>query len=146
MEALKQAEALISAKLSVIKTMFSVFRLEAKLAGLSVFPLVLNVCMLFVVLITLWLSTMLLAGYFVLLKTHNIPVSLGLVLLLNLLLLLGLLKYLSINLKNMSFVKTREYLSGTKSNDYEQLEKKDNRADCGDGQEATLPRNEGSNT
>ncbi|MCW8442897.1 hypothetical protein OQJ05_02380 [Fluoribacter gormanii] len=135
MEALKQLEALIAAKISVVKTVCSLIRLEARLAGLSIFPLLLNICMLFVVLITVWLTAMCLIGYliflvsghWVLLTSHRLLISISLVFLLNGGLLLGLLKYLSLNLISMSFPKTREYFS-QKSAEHEKLEKADNSA------------------
>ncbi|QMT60980.1 hypothetical protein [Legionella sp. PC997] len=130
MDALKHLEALITAKIAVFKTVYSLFRLEAQLAGLSVFPLLLNICMLFVGLITIWLTAMVfigylvfwVSGYWVLLISHRILISILFVLLLNGGLLLGLLKYLSFNLKSMSFPKTREYFS-QKSVEHEKLEK-----------------------
>ncbi|WP_454781901.1 hypothetical protein [Legionella sp. WA2022007384] len=135
MEVLKQLEGLIAAKISVFKTVCSLIRLEARLAGLSLFPLLLNICMLFVVLITAWLTAMFLTGYLVflvlgyweLLIPHRFLVSISLVFLLNGGLLLGLLKYLSFNLNSMSFPKTREFFS-QKSVEHEKLEKADNSA------------------
>lgn len=137
MEALKQLEALVAAKISVIKTAWSLMRLEAKLAGLSVFPLLLNICMLFVVLITLWLTAMFLVGYLAFWASNRFLLSISLVLLLNIGFLLGLLKYLSFNLKCMSFPKTREYFS-EKSVEHEQLEKADTSTNCADGQDVTV--------
>ncbi len=135
MEVFKQLEALVAAKISVIKTVYSLIRLEARLAGLSVFPLVLNICMLLVVLITVWLTAMLLAGYFVYLAlgywglgaSNRFLFSILFVLLCNVGCLLGLVKYLSFNLNNMSFQKTRRYFS-RKSVEHEKLEKADNSA------------------
>ncbi|KTD74207.1 hypothetical protein Ltuc_2054 [Legionella tucsonensis] len=132
MEALKQLEALIAAKISVIKTVCSLIRLEARLAGLSVFPLLLNICLLLVVLFTVWLSVMFLIGYFAYLASgyfvHLVPnrllLSILFVLLLNVGFLLGLLKYLSFNIKSMSFQKTREFFS-QESVEHEKLEEAD---------------------
>lgn len=130
MEALKHLEALISEKLSVIKTVFSIFLLEARLAGLSVSPLLINICFLLVILVTLWLSAMLLMGYFIFLTSNNFILSIAIVLFFNLVLFLGLLQYLSYNLKNMSFENTRAYFSKNKSMDHEKLQKADDTANC----------------
>ncbi|WP_392536511.1 hypothetical protein [Legionella sp. 227] len=143
MEVFKQLEALVTAKISVIKTVWSLIRLEAKLAGLSVFPLLLNICMLFVVLITVWLSAMFLLGYFLFLASNRFLLSISLVLLLNVGFLLGLLKYLSYNLKSMSFPKSRAYFS-QKSEEHEQLEKTDSGTNCTDGQEVAIPEQQSS--
>ncbi|AWN75028.1 hypothetical protein LEAN103870_18060 [Legionella anisa] len=134
MEALKQLEALIAAKISAIKTVSSLIRLEARLAGLSVFPLLLNIGLLLVVLLTVWLSVMfligylayLVSGYFVHLVSNRLLLSISFVLLLNVGFLLGLLKYLSFNIKSMSFQKTRAFFS-QESEEHEKIEKADNR-------------------
>ncbi|KTD09086.1 hypothetical protein Lgra_2321 [Legionella gratiana] len=133
MDALKQLEALIAAKVSIIRTVLSLFRLEAKLAGLSVFPLLLNVCMLLVIFITVWLTTMFLLGYFVALAFNSFLLALFVIFLLNVGLLLGLTKYLSYNLSNMSFQKTREYFSQNQSAEHEKLKKTDHCTNCSDG-------------
>ncbi|CAM3064772.1 Uncharacterised protein [Legionella steigerwaltii] len=143
MEALKQLEALVAAKISVFKAVWYLIRLEARLAGLSVFPLLLNVCMLFVVLITVWLTAMFLIGYFAFWASHRFLLSISLVLLLNVGCLLGLLKYLSYNLKSMSFPKTREYFS-QKSVEHEQLEKTDTGTNCAGGQDVAIPEKQSS--
>jgi hypothetical protein len=142
MEALKQLEALFWAKISVLNTFCSLVELEARLAGLSVLPLLLNLCMLFIVLITVWLSSMFLIGYFVLLASNRFLFAFLLVFVLNLGLLLLLVKYLSFNLKSMSFPKTREYLLH-KSIDYEQLEKADHSTNCNHGQNTAPSEKQG---
>ncbi|MGL5742158.1 MAG: hypothetical protein ACRCXC_06235 [Legionella sp.] len=146
MEALKQLEALITAKISVIKTACSIIGLETRLAGLSVFPLVLNICMLFVVLITVWLTTMSLMGYFILLASKRFLLSFLIVLVLNVGLLVALLKYLFFNLKQMSFQKTREFFSQTKSLEYEQLEKADQATNCNAGEHIAEPEKQSERT
>jgi len=128
MEALKQVEHLVSAKLAVIKTLLELVRLEVRLAGLSVFPLLLSLCLVLVVLMTAWLSLSLLMGYGILMAFHNILLSLGGVFLINLGIVLYLFKSLAFNLKNMSFEKSRSYFSQNASIDYEQLEKTVNRS------------------
>lgn len=120
MEVLKQAETLVSAKLAALKDLFTMIRLEARLAGLSIFPLLVSVCMLFVVLMTVWLFASLLMGYGIFLLIHkNIFLSLILVFLINLMLFAILLRYLLFNIKNMSFEKTRAYFSQNQSVDDE---------------------------
>ncbi len=117
----EQIEGLINSKISVFKTLFSIFKLEVRLAGLSVYPLLLNVCLIFVVLITLWLSIMLVIGFFAMLFLHTILQAAFFVILLNLILFFVLLKYLTFNLSNMSFEKTRAYLSPKENSKDEQL-------------------------
>lgn len=133
MEALKQLEALIAAKISVIKTVLVLFRLEARLAGLSVFPLLMNICMLLVIFMSVWLTAMFLLGYVVAWTLNSLLWALVFILLLNLGLLFGLSKYLSYNLNNMSFQKTREYFSQNQDAEHEKIKKTDHCANCSDG-------------
>ena len=145
MEALKQVEHLVSTKLAVIKAVLSLVQLEARLAGLSVFPLLLNLCMLLIVLMTFWLSVCVLIGYEILVVSNNFPLSVFLVFTLNLGLLWGLAKYLAFNIKNMSFAKTRSHIFQNKDRD-DECEKTINRADSGDGQANPPTTNAGEGT
>ena len=120
---LEQIEGLVSSKLSGIRTILSIFKLEAKLAGLSIYPLLLNTCMIFVVLITTWLLAMFLIGYLAVLYGGTLLFAVSSILLLNLILLLGLLKYLMYNLNSMSFAKTRAYLCSKENNEDGKLQK-----------------------
>ncbi|WP_133136708.1 hypothetical protein [Legionella rowbothamii] len=137
MEALKQVEELVSTRINLVKTIFSVMRLEARLAGLTVFPLVLNICLLLIVLMTFWIGISLLLGYEFFVLSNNFLLSVVLVVLFNLGVLLALAKYLTFNLKNMSFEKTRSYFSQNKSMDDEQFEETVTSANNRDGQEGT---------
>jgi hypothetical protein len=136
---IEEIEGFVSSKISIIKTAYSIFKLEAKLAGLSVFPLLMNLCMLFVALITVWISFMVLLGYFAALFFGTILFALGFILCLNLVLLCILLKYLTINLKNMSFEKTRAWFASNESTDNELFKKRLNHANSVSGTNTTVP-------
>lgn len=123
MRLLEDIEGLVTAKIAVLQTCVSLFKLEANLASLSIYPLLLNMCMILIVLTTTWGSATLLLGYAIFLVVDNLLLSMGIVLLLNLILMGGLLKYLSYNLKKMSFEKTREFISN-KENHYAEPKKK----------------------
>jgi len=99
---------------------------ETRLAGLSVYPFLLNVCAIFVVLMSTWFSCMLLTGYIFFVFLGSVVWSIGMVLFINIALLLGLLKYLSSNLKKMNFEQTRKYFSQKNETVDEKLEKKIN--------------------
>ncbi|WP_454785048.1 hypothetical protein [Legionella sp. WA2024007413] len=122
MEFLKQLKELINAKISVYKTAYSLLSLEAQLARLSIVPLLLTIFMLFIVLITVWLSITVLIGYSFFLFFNRPILAFFLIIFLNIGLLLGLIRYLSFNIKNMSFEKTRAYFFQNKSMQ-EELEK-----------------------
>lgn len=126
MRFLDELNGLVSSKVYAVKTMISLIGMEARLARLSIYPLLLNVGMLTMVLITLWISIMLLIGYLILLMLNNFLFSISIVLLLNVGLLIVLLNYLSFNLKNMSFEKTRAYFATEKEHAHDELEKTTN--------------------
>jgi hypothetical protein len=122
MKLIDEVEGFISGQFNSIKMVLSLIRLEAKLAGLTLVPLLVNLCMLFVILITFWLSTMVLLGYFIVNTTHHLYWALGTVTALNLVLFAALLKYLTFNMRAMSFEKTRHYFTKPASQEHEQLE------------------------
>lgn len=134
---IEQIEDLVSNKLATFKTIFSIFKLEARLAGLSVYPLVLNICMLLVILVTLWLVTMVLVGYAVVFFLSTLLPAILFVLIINLFLCWALLRYLNFNLHQMSFEKTRAYLSPQESNDNDKLQKTINDGNSEAGQHVT---------
>lgn len=121
---IEHIEGLISSKFALFKTTLSIIKLEARLAGMTVYPLLLNLCFLFVVLITLWLSVIILIGYYSFLFFGTILLGIVSVLLLNLCLFFGLLKFLTYNLNNMSFEKTRACLSFKEGDEHDKLKKK----------------------
>jgi hypothetical protein len=132
MKIFDQIQGLASNSLGVVKTVFSIMKLEAKLAGMSIYPFLLNICMLFIVLITLWCSAMVLMGYLIAINTGYITIAIGSVLALNLIVGILLLSYLKFNLKCMSFEKTREYFETGKT-DYARVEKTNPRQNHHDG-------------
>ena len=125
MKLIHEMEAFVSSQLNVIKTGLSMTRLEAKLALLSIYPLIINVCMLFVVLLSTWFTTMGMLVYELMHLVNSLILALSGVLILNIIILAILLKYLSINLRNMSFEKTRAYLARGK----DELKKTDKDSD-----------------
>ena len=111
MRFIHEMEGLVSSQLNLIKTGFSMTKLEARLAILSIYPLIINVCMLFVVLLSSWLTAMGMLFYGLMHVVDSLILALSGIFLFNLLILAILFKYLLFNLKNMSFEKTRAYLA-----------------------------------
>lgn len=109
MKALEEVIHLVSDRIVVFKTMASIIKLEARLAGLSVFPMLLTLCLLIMVFIGLWLWIQITIAYLIQMALQNTLMTLELVLLLNLVSLSILIKLLVSNLKKMSFEKTRAY-------------------------------------
>jgi len=120
MGVLDEFEGLITSQWDSMKTLISMIKFEMKLARLSIVPLIFSICMMLVVLMTLWGTVMSMVGYGIWLTYHSIMAALSGVVLVNLL-LFGLLKwYLSFNIHNMCFEHSRHYLKSrsTTSNDY----------------------------
>lgn len=139
MKLFEHIEGLVSGKLSIIKMGIEIIKLETRLAGLSVFPLLINIILLLIVLMTTWLVGMGLAGYGLFVAFKSIAIATLSVFFLNIGLLAVLLSYLSFNLKNMSFEKTREYFSNKMDNDYDKLQKANNRAAASDRKKIKIP-------
>ncbi|MCC5793059.1 MAG: hypothetical protein JJT82_10715 [Legionellaceae bacterium] len=138
MKLLEEMAGLVSHRLGVVKTLFSILQLETRLAGLSIFPLLINLCMLFVVMLTLWLSAMFLAGYAVASAFASPLSAICAVFILNVVLVLGLARYLMFNLKNMSFEKTRAYFTQKENPVDDKQEKKVERKNRATGKEITI--------
>ena len=139
MKILEQIESLVSGKLSTLKLLIGIVKLEARLAGLSIFPLLLNLSLLLIILMTTWLVGVLLLGYGLLVVFKSFLLASLSVLFLHIILVGILLNYLSFNLKKMSFEKTREYFSTTMGNEHERLEKTDHCETSRDGKEIKVP-------
>ena len=143
MKVLEELSGLVSSKIEVMKTIFSIFKLEARLAGLSIFPILITMCLLLALLVIIWFSAMVLLGSLILMTWSDIFIAINSVLFLNVLLFLGLLKYLSFNLKQMSFAKTRELITKKEDQDNEQTNK-DNFPNSPDGNQTELSTGHGS--
>jgi hypothetical protein len=145
MKIIEEIDALVSSKISQIKTMLTIVKLEVRLAGLSVYPLLLNICMLAVVLMSVWFSCMLLLGHCFMLLFDNMLIAISSIIFLNGALSVGLFKYLKFNLQKMSFEKTRGFISNKENEDHER-KKKNNFTNSQDGNNTALSKSEGVRT
>lgn len=114
MKLFTELEGFVTGKISLVKMLVSLIRLEARLAGQSVYPLLFNACLLLTLLITTWATAVVLIGYGLLLVSGSLIVTLLLVLLIHLALLALSAGRLKTNLHCMSFARTRHYLNATK--------------------------------
>lgn len=113
MELFSSIQRFIASEIQFAKTFFLLIKLEAKLAGLSIVPLLLTLCLLFIILLTGWLTAMVLLGVAVVVLKGSLFTALFLILTLHLALLAILIFYLKTNFKKVSFEKTREVLRGS---------------------------------
>ena len=111
-----EIESLVSAQMDVVKTAVSILKLETRLAGLSVYPLLLTLCLLLIGLMGVWTCAMLALGYVLALVVPNTLLCILALLVLNTGIVFGLLRYLLFNLRNMSFEKTRQYIAQYETN------------------------------
>lgn len=108
---LKEFEHLVKTKICSLKTISSIIFLEARLARLSIIPLLFTICFLIITFASFWLILITLLGYVIFIFSQNFILSISIVLILNIVMLLGLIKYCSMNFKKISFTKTREYFN-----------------------------------
>ncbi|MBP6918508.1 MAG: hypothetical protein KBB94_06300 [Legionellaceae bacterium] len=133
-----EIESLVSAQLEVVKTAISILKLETRLAGLSVYPLLLTLCLLLIGLMGVWTCAMLALGYILVMVVPNTLLCILALLLLNTGIVFGLLRYLLFNLKNMSFEKTRQYIANQEK-PHVQSKKTAYPRNCRDESKITLP-------
>jgi hypothetical protein len=129
MNIIEELEGLISSKTQSMKLVFSLIKLETSLARLSILPLIFNIIMVLVILMTTWFATMMLWGYLFFMLSSSLILGVVSIVLLNLILLYFLYQLMKYNLNNMSFAKTREYFSKKGSNEENEPKKITERAD-----------------
>lgn len=110
MEFLRHLESLLSNKLGIAKDLFKLFKLEARLAGMSVFPLLLSLSLVIAFVLTLWLTFMLLIGDLILILTQKPLLAIASLLVMNLILTLFFVRILKQRLEQISFARTRACL------------------------------------
>lgn len=136
MKVIDELIGLVSSRFHVLKTLFTMIKLEARLAGLSIFPLLINLCLIFIILASVWLTGMVLAGLSVYQFYQNAWIAILFVFVFNLAMLALLFKYLQFNLRKMAFEKTRQFLTQSKEEEGHGLEKTDTERYRTDRQEA----------
>lgn len=122
MKLLEELEGYLTSQFNTLKMLFSLIKLEAKLAGLAIPSLIITLCMLFIILISFWATFTSLLGYFIYNQFHSMWWAISGPLLLNFIMLGILITYFIHHLKAMSFEKTRHYLNA-QGNDHERLKK-----------------------
>ncbi|WP_419420590.1 hypothetical protein ACNVED_04615 [Legionella sp. D16C41] len=129
MKFFEHLEGLISSKIEFAKNFWALFKLEAKLAGLNIYPLFINLALLPILLLTIWFSTMTLIGYIVAVLSGHVWLGIVAVLLLNAIILAIVVKRLISNVRQMSFEKTRACFVNHKVRGAHELQERTNGAD-----------------
>jgi len=111
MSIINHLEGLVSNKLQIIKSIFLLFKLEARLAITSIKAVIVTGILLVVILLTLWVALLALMAYFIMLLFNSVLLGFAVMIGINIIVLFILYYFLKKNLTNMSFQKTRECIS-----------------------------------
>lgn len=103
-------------RLKVAGYLLDLARLEARLCLLSIVPAILLILLLAIVTISIWVSLLILFGYFIMWLSDNFWITLLGVIGLQVLLVAGIIVFLFKNLKKMQFLKTRAFLKREQPN------------------------------
>lgn len=118
MKLIDHLEGFISTRINIAKELFTLIRLEAKLAGLNVVPLLVNIGILFIIGLTLWPILMVLVAYLIYLLSENVLIAILGILALNLMIVWYLVRDSKIRAEQMSFAKTRKCFMSQELGDY----------------------------
>lgn len=125
MNPLHHLKDLIFSEAGIVRNILDIARLEARLARLSIGPLLLNLAILIVIGLGFWFALMVGVGYLLGILFHNILLGIVGVIVIHMIFMGFLIYWLLYNLKNISFKHTRKIFSQRQSIDYEKLEKTD---------------------
>lgn len=117
MSIIEDVEGLVSHKLAALAALWALMKKEAQLAGLSLAPLMLSLFGLVLMIMTGWSLTLVLIGYCIALVAKSAFIAILLVFVLNLGMFFVFMKYLILNIRNITFEKTRAYFSKERSED-----------------------------
>jgi cobalamin biosynthesis protein CobD/CbiB len=111
MKFIDNLEGLVTSKLAITKTIWTLFKLETKLAGLGLYGLLVNVCAIIALSIVACSSILVLIGYLVTLLTGSILAGILVVMVLTIGSLIYTVQRIPLNLQQLSFEKTRASLT-----------------------------------
>ncbi|MBA2652633.1 MAG: hypothetical protein H0U73_10260 [Tatlockia sp.] len=109
----RHLESYFASKFNITKDIFALFKLEAKLAAMNVPGLFLNISLLVVLLLTIWLTLMILLGDLIFILTKQPLIAIIGVLFIHLIPIVFVLRDLKLRLQQMSFARTRDCLGST---------------------------------
>lgn len=116
MNLFEHIEGFFNSKVEIAKGFWILFKLESKLASLSIIPLLICSVMLIAISMSFWFSVLILIGYLITYFTGGyVILSIISVLILNLIFFLLAVKYISMYLYRMSFARTRAALAVEKT-------------------------------
>jgi hypothetical protein len=111
MKFLSHLEGFIFNRIRIIRDIFTLFKLEAELASLNLYPLLVNLLILLVFLFSSWSLIVVSLAYLILQLTEQIWTTIGILSLLHAILLIVAGKLLSKRVQQISFKNTRALLA-----------------------------------
>ena len=123
MSVLKTLEELVISQFQIVKTIATLFKLEARLAKISIAPLIITTCLMLIILSCVWMIFMALVGVAVYTAIHNVLFALLIVLICNILALCLLCMMIRHNINSMGFEKTRAYFTQLKEPSQHDIQK-----------------------
>lgn len=138
MRFIDEAAGLVSSKFEEVSELFSLAKLEAKLAEMSIIPFVVNLLLLFIILMTAWFTTMVMLAFVLAQALQSALLAGASILGINVVFFILFLIRLKINFRRMTFAKTRLYLSTSKGGQDDKKQKADTYADQGHSKKTEL--------
>ncbi len=126
MQVFEEISELVSGKLKLYQTLAKMVKLEARLAGLSIFPMMMTLAILIVFCLSFWVSSLILLGYLLYQVFHSFLIAIVLVVILNVVSVALAIRALISNIKNLSFARTRKYLLHQHGKDNNEPQEKKN--------------------
>lgn len=131
-ELIEQFEGIIVSKVNLLKDFYTLIKLEARLAGMNIIPLMVCFALLFALTLGFGLTFIALTGYLLFLLTGNILIVMGLLLVLMLGTMFVVARVALSCVRQMSFEKTRQCFAASQTGGHYVEEKRASGIDCRD--------------
>lgn len=117
MNVIEHLQGLVISRIKFFKSILTLFQLEAKLAGMTLLPLLLTLGISIVLLLVMVMVIFAIGGYVIWLYTESPMIALSSLFLINVLLLFYLSRRMKTLFTQLSFEKTRRVLQNTEKKD-----------------------------
>lgn len=122
-EFIEHVEGIIVSKVSLLKDFYALIKLEARLAGMNVIPLMICCALMFALITGFGLTLISLTGYILFLLTDNLMIVMSLLLLIMIIGMFFVARVALGCIRQMSFERTRECFAASRSGEQHVKEK-----------------------
>ncbi|WP_028387877.1 hypothetical protein [Legionella fairfieldensis] len=129
MKLIEELEGFFSSRIAIIKDFYVLAKLEASLAGQSIYPLILYLSVLMPLICAIWLTLMLTLGVVLFPFLESMVLILLIVLSLNVCFLIVIIQKIKKLLKEISFSRTRSCLTSMPLKDNHDIQKRASNSD-----------------